>query len=60
MHAVTPSDRMAPDLWRELEDEAVAVRDWSEERRALFYLTLYRTGMNLDLATATVEKRRPR
>lgn len=57
---MTPDERATPEAWRELEDAAAAVRDWSDERRALFYLTLYRTGMRLDGALAIVEKRRPR
>jgi hypothetical protein len=52
--------RLTPEAWKALEDEAAAVRDWPEERRALFYLTLYRTGMRVDVAEATVAKRRPR
>lgn len=53
-------DRIDPDKWRVLEDEAAKVRDWPDETRALFYLTLYRTGMRLDAALVIVEKRRPR
>ena len=56
----TPTERLDPDKWRALEDDAAKVRDWSDETRAVFYLQLYRTGMRLDAALAIVEKRRPR
>jgi hypothetical protein len=37
-------ERLSPEAWRTLEDDAAAVRDWPEERRALFYLCLLPDG----------------